>query len=360
MLRLHACSLLLLTTTLVGQQVLGDQSELDSSRPSLFEVTGRTQQFLSANAVGLPQGGTLTMHGIWLRYDGPTQTTTGSPHTLQSVAIRVGATNRSPNDVGTVFADNLDKQLTPAFAASNYSIPIDPSNSEAAQPWGAAGGELHFPFAQPIRVDIAAGGSLVIEFAIQTNPGHVAGDTQLDFHAVTPTGHIGTSISEGLSCGYPSLNPVVLTNGDYDIGTSFEISGSGFTPNMPVFTWATALLTPPTLVAGSFCWSYLDVNTGGLVQLNATDAIGSFGGDPPFPIPPAPGLCGSVLYLQSAGLTQPSPMNAIGIETSNYRTIRIGCRSHEPLPGWYVTRPGDASASIGSVSQGGFLGLRVQ
>jgi len=357
---LHACSLLLLATSLASQQVTGDQQELGSSRPSLFEKTGRTQQFLSAAAAGLPQGGTLTMNSISLRYDGPTETTTGIAHTLQNISIRVGATHRSPNAVGTVFADNLDKPLTLAFAASNYTIPIDSSNSESAQPWGASGGELHFPFAQPIDVEIAAGGSLVIEFAIETNPAHLPGDTQLDFHEIAQLGHIGTAISEGLSCGYPSLGPVVLTEGDYDVGTSFTISGAGFTPNMPVYTWATALLTPPTLLPGSFCWTYLDVNTGGFVQLNTTDATGSFGGDPPFPIPPAPGLCGSVLYLQSAGLRPPSPMNSIGIETSNYRTIRIGCRSSEPLPGWYVTRPGDASASIGSISQGGFLGLRVQ
>lgn len=344
----------------MAQQGLGDQPELSSARPSIFEVSGRTQQFLSAEAIGLPQGGTFVMDQLWLRYDGPSQTTAGTPHVLQNLTIRVGASNRSPNQAGTVFDNNLSKPLTVAFTASNYAIPIDPLPSEVTEPWGASGGELHFPFAQPLAIEVPATGSLVIEFAVDVAPSHAAGDTQLDFHEIPMLGHLGTSIGEGVSCGYPSAGPVVLTEGDYDIGTSFRISGANFTPHMPVATWATALLTPPALLPGSFCWSYLDLNTGLLVQVNLTDAFGSFNGDPPFPIPPAPGLAGAVLYLQSAGLTQQSPMNTAGIETSNYRTIRVGNRSPEPLPGWYVTRPGSSSAAIGSTSKGGFLALRFQ
>lgn len=347
-------------SSLPGQQPAADQGELPSALPSFLEVTGRTQQFLSAETIGMPQGGSITLHGIWLRHDGPSVTTSGVAHTLNSLTIRVGSTHRSPHEIGTVFAQNLGKPLVTAFSATNYTIPIDPANSETAQPWGAANGELHFPFAAPIQVDVAATGSLVIEFEVHSDPAHVPGDTNLDFAAVAHEGHLGTAISEGLSCGYPSTHPVVETDGDYDIGTSFRISGSGFTPDMPVATWATALLTPPVMLPGSFCWSYLDLTTGSLVQINSTDANGSFGGDPPFPIPPSPPLCGSILYLQSAGLTHQSAMNALGIETSNYRTIKIGCRSSEPLPGWYVTRPGSWSASTASVSRGGVLALRVQ
>lgn len=353
-------SVLVGAAALPGQQLTADVVELPSALPSFLELTGRTQQFLSATAVGLPQGGTLTMHGIWLRHDGPSATTSGVAHTLSSLTIRVGSTLRSPNLVGTVFAQNLGKPLLTAFSATNYAIPIDPVNSETIQPWGAANGELHFPFATPIQVAIAATGSLVVEFEVHANPAHVAGNTNLDFAELTSPGHLGTSISEGVSCGYPSMNPVVLTDGDYDIGTSFSISGTGFTANMPVATWATALLTPPALLPGSLCWSYLDLTTGSLVQISTTDATGSFGGDPPFPIPPAPPLCGSLLYLQSAGLTVTSPMNPIGIETSNYRTIRIGCRSTAPLPGWYVTRPGSWSAATASISHGGVLAMRFQ
>ena len=337
-----------------------DQSESPSSIPSLLEVSGRAQQFVSADALGLPQGGTIRIHGIWLRHDGPTATTVGSPHTLSSLVIRVGATDRAPGAIGTVFADNLAKPLRTAFAAANYAVPIDAVDSESVQAWGGTNGELHFPFAAPMDVHVAATGSLVIEFEVQAGATHVAGNTRLDFADVIPLGHLGTSIAEGVSCGYPSANPVVLTEGKYDIGTSFRISGEGFTPAAPVFTWATALLAPATVLPGSLCWSYLDHQTGALVQVNVTDAAGAFGGDPPFPIPPAPGLSGSLLYLQSAALTPASSTNTIGLETSNYRTIKVGSRPSGPLPGWYVARPGSVSEPVASVSQGGFLAIRLR
>jgi len=339
---------------------LADQGEFSSSIASFLEVSGRTQQFYSPQALGVPRGGTVRMDGIWLRYDGPSQTTVGAPHALNSLVIRVGATERAIGEVGAVFDDNLDKSLVAVFSATNYVIPIDLIDNESAEEWGGRGGELHFPFAAPIDVQVSATGSLVLEFEVQVGAAHPAGDTQLDFAGLSSAGHVGTAISEGLSCGYPSANPQVLTDGDYDIGTSFKISGAGFPPAVPVFTWVTELLTVPTLLPGSLCWSYLDLQTGYLVQTDVTDSTGSFGGDPPFPIPPAPPLSGKLLYLQSAALTPPSAVNPLGIETSDYRTIRIGSRPSGPLPGWYVTRPGSTTEPVASVSLGGTLAVRLR
>tara|TARA_R110002072_G_scaffold228234_8_gene385214 strand:- start:44461 stop:45564 length:1104 start_codon:yes stop_codon:yes gene_type:complete len=334
--------------------------DLPDQIASLFEVTGRSQQFLSAEALGLPGSGTLHLHELSLRYDGPSQSAAATPHTLASLTIRIGSSPRSTQQIGAVFADNLGKPLTTVFQQSNYTIPADLLTTPFAQPWGSSNGELHFPFTAPIDVYIPTGGTLVVEFEVHANPAHTPAGTNLDFAAATGPARVGTSIAAGLSCGYPSMNPVVLTDGDYDIGTSFTFSGQGFTANMPVATWATTLLTPPVLLNGSSCWSYLDLASGPMLSIAWTDANGNFGGDPPVPIPPAPPLCGSKLYLQSAGITQPSPMNAIGIETSNYRSIVIGCRSSQPPEGWYVSRPGSWSASIATVSRGGVLAMRFQ
>lgn len=335
-------------------------NDLPDQITSLFEVTGLTQQFLSAKSLGLPNGGTLNLDQLWLRYDGPTQSTSTTPHTLSSLTIRVGSSRTTTSAVGAVFAENLSQPLTTVFQQTNYTIPVDHLASVAAQPWGSVTGELHFPFSQPLQITIPSGGTLVIEFEVHANPAHIPTNTNLDFAAVAAPLRGGTSIAEGLSCGYPSMNPVVLTDGDYDIGTSFHFSGQGFTPNMPVATWCTLLLTPPVLLNGTSCWSYLDLSSGPLLSIAWTDANGTFGGDPPVPIPPAPPLCGRKLYLQSAGLTQQTATNPVGIETSNYRTIVIGCRSTVPTKGWYVSQPGSWSAGIASTSRGGSLAVHLK
>lgn len=334
-------------------------SDLPDQIASLFEVTGLTQQFLSAKSLGLPNGGTLNLDQLWLRYDAPTQSTSTTPHTLTSLTIRVGSSQTTTLQVGTVFVDNLSHPLTTVFQQTNYAIPADHLADVAAQPWGSTTGELHFPFSLPLQVIIPPDGTLVIEFEVHANPAHIPANTNLDFEAAAAPTHTGTSIAEGVSCGYPSSSPVVLTDGGYDIGTAFRFSGQGFTPNMPVATWCTLLLTPPVLLNGTSCWSYLDLSSGPLLSIAWTDANGTFGGDPPVPIPPAPPLCGRKLYLQSAGLTQQTAMNPIGIETSNYRTIVIGCRSTVPTKGWYVSQPGSWSAGIASTSRGGALAVRL-
>ena len=58
---------------------------------SPFERTGLTQQFLSAESLGIAAGGTLNLDQIWLRYDGPSQSSSLLPHTLASLSIRIGS-----------------------------------------------------------------------------------------------------------------------------------------------------------------------------------------------------------------------------------------------------------------------------
>lgn len=355
------CAALLGTGMLQAQQAdLAAHEDLPDHIPSLFETSGKTQQLLSAESLGLAGGGTLHLSSLSLRHDGPTQSTAVVPHTLLSLTIRIGGTHVSTMQAGSVFADNIGKPLTTVFQQTNHPIPIDSSSSFEAHPWGSANGELTFAFQTPVTVRIPAEGSLLVEFEVVASAGHVSSGTNLDFEAPNYTGHVGTSYPEGLSCGYPSMSPVVLTSGDYDIGTTFRFSGQGFTPNMPVATWLTTLLTPPVILNGSSCWVYLDLNSGPMVGMSFTDANGTFGGDPPVPIPPAPGLCGQKLYLQSAGVTQQSLMNPLGIETSNYRTIVVGCRSPVPARGWYVSQPGSWSAGIATISRPGAMAIRFQ
>lgn len=344
-----------------GQGVLTSIPDGPGSVASPFEQSSRTQQFVSAAALGLPSGGTVQLSGMWLRHDGPSQTTTGAPHVLNRLVIRVGTTNRSVLEVGSVFGSNLSQPLPTVFASTNFTVPIDSIRSGSPQPWGGATGELFFPFSAQISVTVPQTGSLVIELEVEADATHSPGDTRIDFdsrpHAWTVG---GGALSNGQSCGYPSLNPTVESDGEYTIGTAFTVSGHGFTANMPVATWWTALLgTQQTIPGTSNCWSYLDLGTGGILSIAVVDGLGNFGGDPPVPIPPTPGLCGARLYLQSAGLTQQTLMNPIGVETSNYRTIKIGCRK-PTVRGWYVSHSGSWSASIATTSRGGSLSMRLR
>jgi hypothetical protein len=339
---------------------LETERDAPGAMTSILHTTGRTQQFLSPSTLDLDDSGSIRIRGVQFRFDGPTSSQAIGAQAIMSLMIRIGASGHTPNTAGAIFDHNLTMPLVTAYTATSFKMPSDSRATSIAQPWGGSAGSLRFTFPHPITVTVPSTGSLVLDIEVVTDPRFASVDANLDFFEAPQPQRMGTSVAHGSPCGYPSAGPEIFTEGTYDIGTSFTCNGTGFTPKMPVATWCTALLGRPARIQGSPCWSYLDLATGTISSLSISDAFGNFGEDPPLPIPPAPELCGSVLYLQSAGLTHQSPMNPIGIESSNYRTIKIGCRSNASLPGWFVTRPGSASATVGSVSMAGSLAIQLQ
>lgn len=332
-------------------------TELGLDSPAPFMGPGcRIQQFYELAETGNP-GGLITISALSLRFDGPTGGASAVGHSIDNLEIRVGATHRNVDQVGSVFADNLTQPLVTAFTASGYAWVSDVVKTATQQAWGGPNGQLRFQFPDPVAVVVPDGGCLVFEFEVRGNSNGAAIDpARLDFYveagAVTNS---GSSTRSGFGCG-----ATLDTDGQYEPGTAFFWRGDNYAPSMPVFTLLTANLLPLiwTIPGTPGCWLYVDLATGGVLQASTSDPGGGAGG--PVPIPRAPQLCGAVIYLQNVGLTPRSPTNPTGAITSNYRTIEIGCTAPPMTRGWYVEDDTDPNAAVGTVSKAGGLALRIE
>ncbi|MFK7739374.1 MAG: hypothetical protein AB8H80_03550 [Planctomycetota bacterium] len=346
--------------------------ELPQSMASPFATSGRSHQYLTAAALGLPNGATVTLQSLALRFDGPTTSSGTLPQVLSSLAIRIGTTERSIQSIGAVFDENLSQPLQTVFSDSNYSMPIDSSVTTTGQPelFGGAGNALNFAFANPATLTVPLGGCIVIEFDVVTAAGS-SDDSRVDFGRARVLGSLATgrAFSNGRGCAAPALGPrpQLDTSGAYEIGTAFSLSGVEFPANAVGATWWTEQLMPQLAIPGTpNCWLYLEMATGGLLMPHVFDAAGTFGGDPPIPIPPAPRLAGSLIYLQTAATTAPSATNPTGIVTSNYRTIAIGGRPANGVQSWYLQGPAalpglpSQTVATATVTTGGSLALQLQ
>ena len=343
-----------------------DAVDLLGPAQSSLTSTGRVQQFFQWDE--LPGGNRqVTMRGLSFRYDGPGGRVPAVEQVIGRVTILVGVTNHGVDALGAVFDDNLTTPLVTAFDVRGYRLLSDGLITLGPEPWGGPSGQLRFTFPTPAQLTVPQGGCLVVELRIEQGPGPSTTEpARLDAHEDPTDGDSsGYSVAEAQGCGYvtPMMPALQVTDGQYRPGTAFSVTGAGFAPGSIVGTWiTTGLDANPSILPGTpGCWSYLDLSTGCLLSLGVADSSGRIGaGEPPLPLPPSPGLCGKKLYIQSAGTAPRTAFNTAGVITSNYRTIRIGCRADSPVRAWHVSQVGDSGARIATRSSPGGLAMRIE
>lgn len=329
-------------------------TELGHGTPTPFMGSGcRIQQFYESSELGNPEG-RLTISAVSLRFDGPTGASPAVRHSIDLLTIRIGTTNRNIDEIGAVFADNLTLPLTTVFTAANYTFDSDAIVAGSPQAWGGPNGQLRFEFGAPVTVTIPDRGCFVLEIEAHGNSNNaVPNSAELDFYtegsAVTVA---GSSTRSGFGCG-----ATLETTGQYEPGTAFFWDGANYPPNTPILNLATAELRP-IILPGTTCWLYLDLATGGILELATSGPSGEVSGG--VPLPRVPELCGAVIYLQNVGLTPRTPQSPPAVVTSNYRTVQVGCTQRPTTRGWFVENDGDPDADIARRSQAGGLALRIE
>lgn len=354
----------LLVTSAVGQQSLPaslQPATTELSRDTAAVLMGpgcRVQQFYELVEVATVSERTLRLTAVSLRFDGPSAGARSVRHTIDNLTLRVGATHRNVDQVGSVFDSNLTLPLATVFRATNYEFITDEIATSSPEPWGGPHEQLRFEFSSPAMVVVPAGGSLVFELIARGNSNAAGTDpARLDFYIESAAvASAGTSVAAGVGCAPATIT--LDTRGQYDPGTAFSVVGRGHEPGTPIVTLLTARLLPTLLFmpGAPSCWLYVDLSTGGVSHILIADPGGEATGE--IPVPRAPQLCGARIYIQNVGFTPGSPRS--GLQASNYRTIEIGCTTPPVTRGWHTANPTDPDASIATVSVAGGLAMRIE
>jgi hypothetical protein len=342
------------------------QNELPHASPwPLMVRDGRLQQHFAAAEVGASQ---LQCRQLELRFDGPAPACASATFTIQRLTVRLGVTARKLDELGSAFAGNLSQPLTTVVQAQPFSFRCDSASVPGPEPFGGGAGELRFPFAQAQTITIPGGGNLVVELATEGNS-NLAAPALVDF-AIDPTAfqQDGFTLLGGRGCPpAPNLGGSTLeVAGRFVPGGSLSLHGASYPPNAPVLTMLTLALFPqPVALPGTnpICWIYVDPGTGPALVLLTTDAGGNlsaFREPGTVPIPRDPKLCGAVLYVQNATPVPPSTVNLFGANTSNYRTIVLGCPPKPALSAFALVHPSRADAGVAATALPAAVAMRLQ
>lgn len=323
--------------------------------------SSRVQQFYTAADVGAQQ---LVASRVSFRFDGPSGGTARN-HTIADLTVRVGATATGIDRLGSSFVANLSTPLTTVVSHARFSFTSDGLSTSAAQPFG---GQLAIAFASPAAISIPNGGCLALEIVASGNSNRFLDPAQLDVLAdPAPPSPLTTEPAESRGCPVaPQFAEARMEiAGNLQAGGSFSVFGDGYVPGAVVMTFVTAQLLDARLaVPGTspVCWIYVDPDSGGQVLAAVADNGGRVragGDDTLVPLPRAPGMCGSVLYVQGFTPTRPWNGNPIGFVTTNYRTVTIGCRAGAPLGSWFAAHPTSASSQIATIASFGGYALCI-
>ncbi len=333
----------------------------ESAACPLMVESARLQQFYEVAATAGVD--TFDVHAVSFRFDGPDAGASASTQTIQSLTIEIGVTERSVDEVGATFGQNLSEPLHPIFGPAPFTYVADANATDGPEAWGGPGGQFRFVLAEPLPLKIPIGGAFVVQIRVAGNSNTGGDAARLDAyvdHIESPIP--GTSIAEEFGCPYmPAANAAIVdTIGQFELGTAFHVSGSGFPPQVPVGIFVTAeLLQQRLMLPGSpGCYLYVDPSSGFMLSLQSTSPIGDI---PPFtegmgvPLPRTPDLCGALLYVQNI-----APVAGGGFVASNYRTIEIGCPPPALVRGWQVESEASDAAQIATGSHPGGIAIRIE
>ncbi|MFO1054686.1 MAG: hypothetical protein U1F36_20885 [Planctomycetota bacterium] len=345
-----------------------DGADLNTATPAPFGVrAARVQQFYEVAETGQSA---FMATAIALRPDGPSIACAGSGTiTLGALSIRVGTTTHGVDVLGADLDANLSTPLTTAFQGQSISLPCDLVSGNGPEPWGGVGGALRFPLSTPVAIAVPQGGCLAVELRVDGNLGgeaaHVALDFDFDASGILA---FGDSVNNGNGCaaaaGAGGLT--LATVGQYEPGTAFRLIGSNYPPNAPVATLVTAQLLQNHLalpLTSPTCWLYVDPDTGPVLAGASSNNNGEIGGDnlgPVLPLPKTPAMCGAVLYVQNAAPTPTFAGNQLGVVTSNYRTVHVGCTQPSAVRGWHAANLDSSTARFATAAAPGGLAMRIE
>jgi hypothetical protein len=341
-------------------------TDLNSAMPCpLMGTSARLQQFLAAGEIGTAS---LLLGRVQLRFDGPAPAGPARTHQIQQLSLRVGVTGRAVTELGADFDANLTQPLMPVLDRVAWQFPTDTVSQPGPEAFGGPGSSLSFQLPAPVLLSLPAGGALAIELLVDGNSNQGLDAAFLDFQDDNGTTVLpGVAITNGNGCPARAGAPLarLTTQGLYAPGTAIAFSGDDYPPNGPVVTFLTAhLLAQRLAIPGSTptCWFYLDLTTGGPFLLSIASATGAIAPGQPgtlLPVPRHPSFCGALLYAQNVAPTAGTPGNPLGIVTSNYRAISIGCTAAPAMQSWFAANPGSASAGIASFTSAGSLAMRL-
>lgn len=355
-----------LLAALVGSEALaqGRLSAEQELRRALSGDEARVQTlFWSSGFPSRP----LQMRSVSLRFEGGTPV--GSSFLPRAVRVRIGTMLGGQNAVSETFGANLQGAAIPA---RSWSAPLPrttvPGGSMTApsDAWGAPDGSLRFDFPSPVEVEIPPGGALVVEWSFQGRRIPTSGAPPSLSIADGPEDLLpGISVADGFGCAAlgstDPRGPQITTVGAYQPGTDVFVESRGFRPFDQVLTLATLELLPLEikLPTTTNCYIFLDPTSGLIVDAASADAGGAVTGRPPLPIPPAPQLCGALLYVQQVGF----PVGGGGAGrpvSSNYRTVRVACPPVQAVETTTVVAAGNAEAVRGRILRGVGLNTRIE
>lgn len=361
-----------LAAPLVAQASLPQSLQPDTNDlGSLLEVpfmvpSARVQCFYEARE--LPSRN-LIVNKVLLRYDGPSGGI-AKPHVIQSFSVSLGSTTRDVGALGAAFGGNLSQPLTVAYQVTTWNYLSDGNTGTTPEPWGGPNGQFRLVLPNPITVQVPLTGALALELAVDGNDNVARDAAYLDFH-LDPTAlqGLGGTASNGRGCPTPSLQgaATLTTGGTCQPGSPMLIFGDGYPASVPVallLTGAT-LANPLALPATTpVCWVYLDLATGPVLPFGASDSLGlldpTSGGGDPLPIPKGPGLCGVKLYVQTASPVPLSSGNQFGVQTSNYRTVQLGCAQTPQTGAWFAGNHRSATSGVATLALNGAFALRLE
>ena len=334
--------------------------DLNAHSTLLMAPAARVQQFYEAKEL---DGSSLSFRSIALRYDGLSSAQTSAPFTIDNLEILLGTTAMSVEELGAEFDSNLTSPLQTVFTAQSRTFQPDLVPTRGAGRWGGIASELVFDLDAPMSVQIPAGGCIAIEMRITGNSNAQIGavaflDMERDLEASEP----GEARSEGVGCWQTPLT--INTSGSYEPGTAFTIDGHNFPPYAPTFVLVTAdLLSHSVVLPGTpNCWFYVEPESGFVLPPQMATPAGLLAADglDGIPLPPAPSLRGSLLYVQAVSPIQPTATNPAGVVTSNYRTIRIGSRRLSSVRGFHAANGTSATAEVASEAVAGGLAMQLR
>lgn len=343
-----------------------DTNDLNAFSPVPFGVAqARVQVFFEA--VELPAAA-FVANRLLLRYDAA-GSGAGTAHSVARLTVRAGVTGLGVAGLGATFAANLTQPLTTVVPGVRLDYRADGAPSGGPKPFGGPNGQFRFAFAQPVAVAVPSGGAFAVELVVEGNSNAGLDGAALDLHLdASASQGLGAAQTNGRGCpaGPALLGSTLETLGAYQPGTAFTIFGANYPANTPVATLLTIKLLGaplPLPLTSPVCWVYVDHATGVAFPLTISGGGGeiqAFGGENTIPIPKTPGLCGAVIYVQNAA---PIPLwqgNGFGVQSSNYRTIVLGCPAPPQVKAWQAAHTSNAAAPVANVAFNGALAVRVE